>query len=329
VRFGRALLRIAVPTHVVELDERYGHGRVWRRTLAELDRHGRIVVADVSQPVRADVWLGDGGADLPDSGLPLVVHLHEAPWVDPALRAQVDERFAEYMDARTRTAVERADRVVTVSHHAARQINEAYAPRAVDVAYNGVDHRVFRPGRRPPRDPLPPDFVLFAGTVHPRKNFVALREAMNLLGWPMALVAVAGPTLDRPGSAEIEAVLLDEPVVRVERPSDRELAGLMGACRAFCLPSLSEGFGLTALEALACGAPCVVSNRGALPEVVGEAALLVDPEPSAIAAGLETVLAEPDVWRARGPKQASRFTWRATADAWLASLHTAIASRVA
>jgi len=100
----------------------------------------------------------------------------------------------------------------------------------------------------------------------------------------------------------------------------------MAEADAFCLPSLLESFGLTALEALACGAPVVVSDRGALPEVVGDAGLVVEPEPEALAAALERVLGDAALdreLRAAGPSRAAVMTWEHTARGWLAVLQRA------
>ena len=95
---------------------------------------------------------------------------------------------------------------------------------------------------------------------------------------------------------------------------DALLPGLYAGAAAFVLPSLYEGFGLTALEALAAGVPVVAADRGALPEVCGDAALLVDPlDAEAVAAALERVLDDPAPWRAAGPPRAAPLTWAATA----------------
>lgn len=148
-----------------------------------------------------------------------------------------------------------------------------------------------------------------------------------------ATLVLAGPqAFDRSDAGAIEAEatapLPGVPIVRLVAPPDAELGALMAGAAAFCLPSLSEGFGLTALEAMACGAPVVASDRGALPEVVGEAGLLVAPEPAAIEEALARVLTDSalaDRLRAAGHERAAAFTWQRTADGWLATLQSAVA----
>jgi glycosyltransferase involved in cell wall biosynthesis len=109
--------------------------------------------------------------------------------------------------------------------------------------------------------------------------------------------------------------------------ADADLATLMRGAAAFCLPSLMEGFGLTPLEAMACGAPVVTSDRGSLPEVVGDAGLVVSPTAAAIADALATVLSDTALaasLRERGIARAQRFTWRHAVEGW----HDAILSVV-
>ena len=84
------------------------------------------------------------------------------------------------------------------------------------------------------------------------------------------------------------------------RVTDAELAALMAGAAAFCLPSLYEGFGLTALEAMACGAPVVVSDRGALPEVVGDAGVIVAPSADGVRSALARILRDPELAGAPG-----------------------------
>lgn len=311
-------MKVGVPRHVVDLPEQMGHGRVWRNLLAELSRHVKVVPGGR----RADVWLSDAGAGPVGTSKPVVTHLHEAPWTVPELRGQVTEEFLAVIEPRVAEAVAEAACVVTVSESAAGIIRSGLGAERVVVAHNGVDLETFRP--RPAPD-LGGPYVLFAATVHPRKNLWALREAMR--GLPeYALAVVAGPAVDRPDSAELERELLAPlpgGLVRVERPGDVELAALMSGCAAFCLPSLWEGFGLTAIEAMACGAPVVVSDRGALPEVVGDAGVVVEPTPAAIAAGLRRAIGDRALGEA-GRVRAQRFTWARCADSVLRAIRSVL-----
>jgi glycosyltransferase involved in cell wall biosynthesis len=107
--------------------------------------------------------------------------------------------------------------------------------------------------------------------------------------------------------------------------SDQERLLLLNRCGVLVIPSLWEGFGLPALEAMACGAPVVAARAGALPEVVGNAALLVDPrQPAAIADAIGSCLREPAVARhaaVEGPRRAARFSWAETGTQLTQLLH--------
>ena len=193
----------------------------------------------------------------------------------------------------------------------------------VAVVAGGVDARF-----TPAADPAPAraalgldgrPYVLTVASRTARKNLGALDlAARRLAARGIALVAAGG---DRPqfrGEGQTAGVRT------LGHVDDALLPGLYAGAAAFVLPSLYEGFGLTALEALAAGAPVVAADRGALPEVCGDAAQLVDPtDAEAISAALERALDDPDPWRAAGPPRAAPLTWDATArgvDARLAEL---------
>ena len=311
-------MRVGVPRHVVDLPPRFGHGRVWSNLLRELSREVKIVPGGR----RADVWLADAGAGAVGARAPVVTQLYEAPWTVPELRGQVSDEFLAHLEPLVDDAVREAAAVLTISESAAGIIRRGLSPRRVEVAYPGVDLETFRPRAAPD---LGGPYVLFAATVHPRKNLVALREAMHAFPGHR-LAVVAGPAPDRPDSGALERELLAPlpgGLVRIERPTDIELAGLMSGCDAFCLPSLWEGFGLTALEAMACGAPVVVSDRGALPEVVGDAGVVVEPTAEGIAAGLRLAIGNRELADA-GRARAQAFTWTRTADAVLRVLRSVV-----
>jgi glycosyltransferase involved in cell wall biosynthesis len=194
----------------------------------------------------------------------------------------------------------------------------------IAVVPGGVDAR-FSPGA----DPAPAraahglgdrPYVLTVASRTARKNLAVLDlAARRLAARGVELVAAGG---DRPQFRSDGAAAGVRALGHVD---DALLPGLYAGAAAFVLPSLYEGFGLTALEALAAGVPVVAADRGALPEVCGDAAQLVDPtDAEAIAAALERALDDPAPWRAAGPPRAAPLTWDATARAVDARLHAMI-----
>jgi len=161
-------------------------------------------------------------------------------------------------------------------------------------------------------------FVLTVGTVEPRKNLVRLLEAFARLrkrdGLLHTLVFVGGRGWkDGPVFAAVERLDLGNLVRFLGHVPTTDLVGLYNLAEALAFPSLYEGFGLPAIEAMACGTPVITSRRGALVEVAGNAAQFVDPlEVESIAEGLHRVLCDA-AWReelqVNGQAQASRFSW--------------------
>lgn len=339
-------LRVGVPSSVLEIPPTGGHGRVWHRVLTALSAATTIVALDERRrPLRRHrVVLANGHDYPPVTRRPLVVEVHEAGWFEPGLRELLAPEFYELIARRTERAIEAAAHVITLSEAARGDLIKAYRldPSRVHAVHPGVDG-TFVPGARGGRElvaakrggRLAP-YVLYASTLHPRKNLTVLREAMAALareGLPHVLAIAGGPAPDRPDSSDLEQAAAAElhgapgRVVRFAQPSDHELAALMAGAAAFCLPSLYEGFGLTALEAMACGAPVVVSDRGALPEVVGDTGLVVEPTEAAVAEGLRTLLLDQDEAQRLGDAAAARarkFTWERTAAGWLSVLRSAV-----
>jgi glycosyltransferase involved in cell wall biosynthesis len=160
-------------------------------------------------------------------------------------------------------------------------------------------------------------YCLAVGDLGPRKNLVALGEAMRLLkdsGLTLALVGKPGPS-----GAQIAR---DSGGTWLGHVGDEELADLYRAAAVTAYPSLYEGFGLPVVEAMACASPVVASNRGALPEVAGDGAILVEPHPVGIAEGIRAALepATADRLRVAGPARAAHYTAEAMGrDAWAAA----------
>jgi glycosyltransferase involved in cell wall biosynthesis len=164
---------------------------------------------------------------------------------------------------------------------------------------------------------FPGPYILYAGAIHPRKNVERLVDAFTAVkrdeGVPHCLV-IAGERRWLSGGIDR---LARSDVVLTGRVSDRELAGLYRHAALFVYPSLYEGFGLPVLEAMTMGTPVVTSRASALPEVAGDAAVLVDPESvDSIAEGIGRLLSDDALageLREKGRTRAAEFTWTETA----------------
>ena len=236
-------------------------------------------------------------------------------------------------------AARRAAAIITVSHSAKADIVRilGLSPDKVHVIYEAAGPE-FRPlvedsERNSPTGPeldtvrraykLPSRFLLHVGTLEPRKNMVRLLQAFSDLrrtravphdlvlvgqrGWKWEQIFAAVENLDLAGAIHFLDYV---PGIR--------LPALYNLADALVYPSLYEGFGLPVIEAMASGLPVVTSPRGALPEVAGEAAQMVDPtDVESIAEGIRQVLTDRSLHaslRARGLTQAARFSWSKTAE---------------
>jgi len=227
-------------------------------------------------------------------------------------------------------AVRNTERIIAVSERTRCDLVELVGapPDRVEVVHEAADPR-FRPpsaaevAAARQRFGLADEYFLFVGTREPRKNLGRLLEAYAALvdGAPDApALAIAG----RPGwladdlAARAEGFGIGPRVRWLGGVGPDDLVGLYGGAVAFVFPSLYEGFGLPVLEAMACGTPVVASTGGSLPEVAGDAALLVDPlDVPALRHALGRVWREAGLreeLRGRGFARAAGFSWRAAAE---------------
>ena len=234
----------------------------------------------------------------------------------------LDPRVACRMTAAARETVERATRILVPTKFVGAEVVMTLGahPGRVMLTPLGCDHVLehLPPGGFPKGDP---PFVLTVGRVDRRKNHVRVLEAFELLareGLPHRWI-VAGPA--GYGVADFEAALARSPVAeRVEwrrAVSDAELVELYARAALLVWPSLSEGFGLPPLEAMACGTPVVTSLVTSMPEVCGDAAFLVEPtEPERIFEATRRLITEPDLAQEfvlRGKRKAREYTWKGCA----------------
>lgn len=228
------------------------------------------------------------------------------------------------------------------------------SPERVHAIPDGVNHECFKPCGRGEtegalrRRGITRPYALVVATLEPRKNLAGLFRAFaRFLEQGTAAKATAAaethpPLLlgvGRPGWGNItleqllsESGLSRDSVLWLADVEDAELARLYCGARVTVIPSLWEGFGLTALEAMACGSPVAASNRGGLPEAVGEAGVLFDPDDeAALAAALSRHFEAADAtrgqWMRRGIEHARAFTWDATARGTLEVYRIAAALR--
>jgi glycosyltransferase involved in cell wall biosynthesis len=276
--------------------------------------------------LRPDAFFGPVGAlPLRDVGCPTVITVHDlAIYRNSAW-------FPRFQPLSTRWVVPRslarADMLIAVSAHTARDLEDLFdVPRShVEVIPNGVASR-FRPmsgqdlAQARARLKLPERYVLFVGTIEPRKNLPTLLEAWAMLRDRPDLVIVGGwgwryePIRERisrlgPGVHHLDA--LD--------PAD--LPAVYNLARVLAHPAWYEGFGLPPLEAMACGTPVVVSDRASLPDLVGNAGVVVAADdPDAWRSALEKLLGDSSRaadMRRRGILRAAEFSWaRSAAQTW-------------
>jgi glycosyltransferase involved in cell wall biosynthesis len=247
-----------------------------------------------------------------------VITIHDLSFLDRADASRTDVR-RDYPSL-VHAHAARADRIIVSSRYAAGEVVNRLGVAPPKIAWCPPGAPAW-----PPRPDTPSSgYILFMGTLEPRKNVGILLDAYErLLARPTASV----PELVLAGKATQAA----RPWLnRLERPplrgvvrhlgyveSDRRRSLYAGA-RLLVLPSLDEGFGLPVLEAMATGVPVVAANRGALPEVLGTAGLLIDPDdPADLAAAIEKLLADASFaseCRSRGLARAREFQWDRTAE---------------
>jgi glycosyltransferase involved in cell wall biosynthesis len=243
-----------------------------------------------------------------------------------------------YVEWAIRRHVRVATRLLTISEASKRDLVRLYhaAARRIDVAYPAVEAH-FKPAspeqitRVSEKFGLAKRYVLHLGTIKPRKNLPRLVRAFARADIPRdTQLALGGMTTF--GATQVERAIrasgLGGRVRRLAYVPDADLPALYSGAACVAIVSLYEGFGMPALEALACGAPLLASDRGSLPEITDGAAVLVNPLSVAdIARGLEQALGHGSVERgARGLARAAQFSWDGAARVTRQSLEQAYRS---
>ncbi len=258
---------------------------------------------------------------------PAVMTLHDIILVRMARDYYTPHRAYLY-ERRLLSRVRQADHVITASHFSREDTIDwsGIDPDRISVVHNGVSER-FRPvtddrerQRVRERYRLPRRYILCLGSTEPRKNVgTAIRAFQHLRRSRRDVsLVVTGTNYRRVAPPQAFAGLDMEGVHFTGYVGDRDMAAVYSMAAVLLFPSLYEGFGLPPLEAMACHTPVIAANSTSIPEVVGDAALLVDPRNAAeMAASLELVLESEDLRRdlvEKGVARAARFSWRRTAE---------------
>ncbi|WP_053225809.1 glycosyltransferase family 4 protein [Solirubrobacter soli] len=222
-------------------------------------------------------------------------------------------------------AARAATRVLVPSQHTRERVLanvRGLDPERLVVTPYGIDPR-FSPGPGPDRAP----YLLAVGTLQPRKNLeAALRAFERLDGGHRLVVVGARGWRDEELLARVHGSPAAARIDLLGRVDDDELLALYRGAACLLYPSRAEGFGFPPLEAMACGTPVVCTAAGSLPEVTGDAALVVEPDDdSGMAAAVERILADPAPWREAGLEQAARFSWARCAELTVAAYAAAAA----
>ena len=250
----------------------------------------------------------------------LVATIHDLAFLKfPAMFRPAHRRRLEWF---TRQAIRRSNRLIAVSASTKQDLVELLnaKPECVDVVYHGVDHNMFRADVAPDVRSVP--YVLSVGALQPRKNFMMLTRAFNRLcerrREPVELL-IAGQRGWMWEEIEEEAKKspFAERIRLLGYVEDKALPSLYAGATLVAMPSLYEGFGLPLLEAMACGAAVVASNASCFPEIVGDAAVMLDPLDEEVWTNtLDELLDNParrEALRIKGLERARTFTWERTA----------------
>jgi glycosyltransferase involved in cell wall biosynthesis len=294
------------------------------------NRYERVLAEHLALPLatrRDRIDLLHGPAFVTPRGVKAatVVTFHDLAllrWPDQVPR----ERHAYLSRAVTRS-VRTATRLIAVSNTTKKDMVELLNanPDLIDVIPLGVS-----PEMKPASSHeissfrvsygLTRPFILAVGNLEPRKNLESLIEAFSLVAEELPHDLVLAGSIGWKTEPILQLLRQPHLAGRIYLPGfveRQQLPALYSAADLFVIPSWYEGFGLTLVEAMACGIPAIASNRGSLPEVAGDAALTVDPFPEELGKAILTVLNAPETQDAmieRGLKRAATFTWNRAAD---------------
>lgn len=252
---------------------------------------------------KVDIFHGSDWSS-PLSNCPSITTVHDL--VFAKYPETVDKLILETQVKRLKRVVKNHVHVIADSRSTKNDLMETYLLKSeqIDVVYPGID-KSYKPAsiieidRVKSKYHLPPKYILSLGTQEPRKNISRLVDAVKELDLPLVIAGKHG---------------WGSKTMSIGYVSDEDLCALYSGAAVFVYPSLYEGFGFPVLEAMACGTPVVTSNISSMPEIAGEAAILVDPKSvEQIRSGILAALTNHKICIERGLAQAKKFSWDNTA----------------
>lgn len=252
----------------------------------------------------------------PRASCPVVTTIHDLVFIK--YPGTVEKMILNTQVKRLNKIVKNKTHIIADSRSTKQDLLETYNLKTdqVDVVYPGIDTKYSAQSRIEidrvkTKYNLPDRYILSLGTQEPRKNISRLVDAVKEIDIPLVIVGKYGwGATDTPGVKGTHT----PGVLKLGLVPDSDIAPLYSGATVFAYPSLYEGFGFPVLEAMACGTPVVTSNISSLPEIAGDAAILVDPKSvDLIRAGITTAMQNRDICIERGLKQAQKFSWENTA----------------
>lgn len=240
-----------------------------------------------------------------------------------------DKKNVEVLKRQVPNAVKNSNLIITISENSKEEIAEFYNidPKKIKIVYPAINHNEFKLQKYKKTEAVKQkyginqDYILYTGTLEPRKNIVGILESYANLSTELrskyALVLAGGKGWK---DEEIEKKLEQFKklnIIRTGYVDDKDLPALYSGATLFVYPSFYEGFGMPPLEAMACGTPVITANNSSLPEVVGDAAILIDAKDvDALTKNIEKVLQDEKIQRSmiqKGLKRAKVYSWQKSA----------------
>lgn len=237
---------------------------------------------------------------------PIIVTVHDALTKTTNDRKMIVNKYYDYVIG---ILSKKADAIITVSNYSKESISKEFniPKEKIHVVYNGINHKLFKPIKK-----IKKNYVGYIGGLGKRKNVEKLIESIKYID--DKLIIVGKGNYKKILENHVAKLNLKNKIKFVDFIEEKNLPKFYNSIKLLAFPSLAEGFGLTIIEAMACGCPVVTSNRTSMPEICGKAAIYFNPEdPKEIAKKINQVLNNKALQiklSKSGIKQSKKFNWK-------------------